>query len=379
MTSNPTTTTAPHTCESRSSTSAAQFDEEPFETFKDKVLELCHKELYLPKGSVEVERLPGGTFNRIVGLKFPDCDRILRIPRLFHGYSSIFYDLGPLELLRDHPGIPVPKVLSFDHTDYNSLKQAYMIQERVPGQCLTQTYCSLPHQTKCTIAKQLGRAFSEMHQIRNRFAGRLLWDGDVMRVQPLTPSNMDFFLPRQVSRARESTEQFILEILRDRIEIATGDLPDKEAAWQVKSLNRLIAITKKMGRIGAWDTAYSYCLCHGDLEPRNVMADEKGITAILDWDTAMFVPLMVSCKPPMWIWWWCDEASKDHPLSAEVPPTPEGQELKRLFDEAAGPIYAQYAYQSKYRLGRLLIKLAVEGISMQQADHFEVFCNEWRE
>ncbi|KAJ5740237.1 hypothetical protein N7493_000109 [Penicillium malachiteum] len=379
MTSNPTISTSPHSCESFDSTSTAQFDEEPFETFKDKVLALCHNELYIPEGSVEVERLPGGTFNRIVGLKFPDSERILRIPRLFHGDTSIFHDLGPLELLRDHPGIPVPKVLSSDHTDLNSLGQAYMVQERVPGQCLTQTYCGLPHQTKCAIAKQLGRAFSEMHQIRNQFAGRPFWDEDVMRVQLLTPSNMNFFLLRQIARARETTEQIILEILRDRLGIATEDLQDEEAAWQVESLNKLIAITKKMGKMGVWDTAYSYCLSHGDLEPRNVMADEKGITAILDWDSAIFAPFMVSCRPPMWIWWWCDEASRDHPLAAEVPPTPEGRELKRLFDEAAGPIYAQYAYQPQYRLGRSLIKLAVDGISMEEADQFDTFCDKWRE
>ncbi|KAJ5713498.1 uncharacterized protein N7483_010679 [Penicillium malachiteum] len=298
MSSNPTTSTSQYSCDSNISTSTVDFDEEPFETFKDKVLKLCRNELDMPKGSVKVERLTGGTYNRVVNLQSPDKDWILRIPRLFHGNPSMFHDIGPLELLQDHPGIPVPKVLCFDHTDCNSLELAYMVQERVPGQCLVHTYRDLSHQTKCAIAKDLGHAFSEMHQIRNQFAGKLFWTEEIMRVQPLNPSHRDFYLPRHVARASESTEQFILELLHDRLEIATERLPDKDAAWKVKSLNKLIPIVKEMGRMGIWDTAYSYCFCHLDLEPRNVMADEKGITAILDWDSAMFAPFMLSCQPP---------------------------------------------------------------------------------
>lgn len=33
---------------------------------------------------------------------------------------------------------------------------------------------------------------------------------------------------------------------------------------------------------------------------------KQGITGILDWDSALFAPLVLSCRPPMWLWAWSD-------------------------------------------------------------------------
>ncbi|KAJ5952368.1 uncharacterized protein N7479_010781 [Penicillium vulpinum] len=56
-----------------------------------------------------------------------------------------------------------------------------------------------------------------------------------------------------------------------------------------------------------------YCLCHLDLEPRNILArapsptQPQTVIGILDWDIALFVPPLMSCSPPMWLWAWDEE------------------------------------------------------------------------
>lgn len=45
-----------------------------------------------------------------------------------------------------------------------------------------------------------------------------------------------------------------------------------------------------------------------------------------------------------------------------MPTTKESQELKALYEEAAGPEYMRFAYGKPYRLGRKLVKFVIGGI-----------------
>jgi len=169
----------------------------------------------------------------------------------------------------------------------------------------------------------------------------------------------------------ESTAELILGVLRSKLERAMAANKGYSMAFNIESLERLITVATEMEQAGIWDTAYTYCLCHRDLEPRN-------IPGILDWDGALFAPLVQSCRPPMWLWAWGDNEEDDYRLVGEIPPTLEDQEIKRVFEEAAGPIYTQFAYRAGYRLARKLIRWIIDGVHSNEYDReVDRFHEEW--
>ena len=65
-------------------------------------------------------------------------------------------------------------------------------------------------------------------------------------------------------------------------------------------------IVEKLNELGIFEDN-NYYLTHMDFEPRNVMVDivddsTARLSAILDWDEAVFAPAFVNCKPPSWLW-----------------------------------------------------------------------------
>lgn len=75
----------------------------------------------------------------------------------------------------------------------------------------------------------------------------------------------------------------------------------------------------------------------------------------------------------MWLWAWCEDGPEDDRLAGELPPPlpPDAQGLKRLFDDAAGPIYTQFAYKPQYRLARQW--MLDEICTTEDFDEFSVF------
>ncbi|KAH6983895.1 hypothetical protein EDB80DRAFT_875412 [Ilyonectria destructans] len=69
------------------------------------------------------------------------------------------------------------------------------------------------------------------------------------------------------------------------------------------------------------------------------------ISGVLDWDSAVFAPMFMSCAPPMWIWAWQDDEDEDERTANDKPPTSEGVRLKLAFEEAAGKDFAKFAYE----------------------------------
>lgn len=105
--------------ESDSDSSTVVYDQEPFETFQARVLELSQYVLGV-NGNISVERMHGGGFNRIIGVSVAGNERptasqyILRIP-LFEA-AQLDRDLAPLQLLRERSKIQIPHVVTFDTT-----------------------------------------------------------------------------------------------------------------------------------------------------------------------------------------------------------------------------------------------------------------------
>lgn len=103
--------------------------------------------------------------------------------------------------------------------------------------------------------------------------------------------------------------------------------------------------------------------------------DSVKVTAILDWDEAVFAPKFVNCQPPLWLWDdnvdnKVDENGLDPwpyelPGANDVPSSPKKKELKQIFEQHAGAEFCRMSYEDVFRLGMLLFRLAIFGLVIQ--------------
>ncbi|KAN0098864.1 hypothetical protein V8E51_014527 [Hyaloscypha variabilis] len=246
-----------------------------------------------------------------------------------------------------------------------------MIQTRIPGSPLFPAYPDLPHGMKCAIAFELGRLFSELNSIRSVVAGRLTLSPPQgpLRIQPFNNMDADATVLYENRPAAQKPSDMLLALLEYKKELAVAEGPKQ--SFRVSFFDSFIVVASEMSARGLFDDNY-YCLCHLDLEPRNILVSPpsptqpQSITGILDWDSALSAPPLMSCSPPMWLWAWNDEGEEDERLANMTPPTPELHELKRLFEHAAGPNYHRFAYGPQYRLARKLMRFAIEGLQSNE-------------
>ncbi|CAH0041644.1 unnamed protein product [Clonostachys solani] len=129
-------------------------------------------------------------------------------------------------------------------------------------------------------------------------------------------------------------------------------------------MDRLSRMAEQLAAQG-WLNDRSYSLCHLDFHPRNILINPGAreiVSGIIDWDSALFLPTFMACEPPMWLWAWNDEDDEDQRHANEIPSTREEQEIKAIFEEAAGKTYLKFAYDPSYRLGRQLVKYIIEDV-----------------
>lgn len=282
-----------------------------------------------------VEHLKGGDYNRVMGISVPDGDYVVRIPRPW--VVPIEYAVGPVKLMEGFPEIPTPTAVAWDAGRLNELGDPYLILTRLRGQRLDEVYGSLPHEARCLVAQDLGRVFANLGKIRNGNFGRVIWNGDV-QVEPWFSCESDTTPSVPLTLGGNATESTAA-----MIEAALGVRWDRRVRGEDSFCQVLSASHKQMQQAGAWeDIGSSYVLSHGDLEPRNLLFGETGITDVVDWDGARFAPQLFSCVAPWWLWDWENYQWHEDPVQLEPkqaaakPPTPECEELKLLFDEAAG-------------------------------------------
>lgn len=100
---------------------------------------------------------------------------------------------------------------------------------------------------------------------------------------------------------------------------------------------------------------------------------------------AVLTPSFLSCIQPFWLWTdWNDEdiSEENGRIAGEEPGTHEDRELKRVFEEAAGPEYMRFAYSTPYRLARTLLVYAIQPFPFRSNEGYEaslVMIEEWVE
>ena len=403
-------------CSEHSDTSTFTYDQEPWSLYRDRVKKLCEelwpapntfkanlvdnklitrlravpvlRKVLPPSQKPVIERMEGGDYNRITGIVLLASEGknsrqlILRVPREKE-LARPERDVAILEYIRQRSSIPVATVAAYDYTSNNPLESPYVLQNRIEGQDLEKLWPTLTHAQRCTIASEVGGVIHKLFSLQTNtpgLLGSIASDGTPPCPLPfeLKDSSGESFKEPQAYTLpeRQTTHEFFTaQFLRWRaVDLARsgGDITRDVELW-----DGLLKTVQEMQALNLFPHDLGNCLCHMDLHPRNIMVltgpgDSIIVTAILDWDESVFAPTFVNCLPPLWLWRddaedRVDEDGMDPwpyelPGADEDPGDPGKVELKKLFEEHAGPEYHSLAYEERYRLGRVLFRLATMGL-----------------
>ena len=411
-----------------SRTSTEEYDQTPFVDFTKQVTQLCHslwppsakdyriqrllggpnsrfvgvlrsKKLgrYLwppsPPKDFDIERMSGGSFNRVTGIKIIRSEKedpiplVLRTSR-YPDDSNPAREIAILQYVRHHTKIPVPHIKAFDLTEDNPLKTPYVIQNRIPGICLTAAIANgMSHKQWCTITKEIAEVILELQTIVNPTPGLIEASPKDEGVSEFSVCAFDIRNPREIGwRQRQENSPDHEADKATALEWYAKDtlyfLATQFGRWEREKLRNcpfdilyfhemrnLSRVALEMNARGIFGDNKN-CLAHMDLAARNIMVvvgpnDFIRITGILDWDLAVFAPMFVSCRPPWWL--WQDETFPEDAMQEETNANdgaaedPELQEVKSIFDNVMGHEYVRCAYQPEFRLARRLFTIAVHG------------------
>ncbi|KAK0509043.1 hypothetical protein JMJ35_008414 [Cladonia borealis] len=430
-----------------SETSTLKYSQTPFEEYKTQVQQLCHllwspsspakapspfaKELRsssssrflgvlrkkkatpapepkAPPKQFLIERIRGGTYNRVTGVTILDPNGkeenrfVLREPR-FAWESTPEREVAILRYVRQYTSIPVPEVIAVDYTSNNLLKDPYVVQKRVPGMNVwaAKQEREITTEQWCIVAREVGRTMLELQKLTNPTPGFIepssnedgRYSFSVVPFDIRSARDPDWKKKAATVTAekkasvlelyKESTFQFLItqfgRWMADELDHRPGDI----LHWDY--MYRLAEVAAQMDKMCFLGDDIN-CLAHLDLAGRNIMVEfppgePLKITGYLDWDSAVFAPRFVSCAPPWWLWQDDDDETdyqEDESKANETPAQPHKQEIKRAFEETVGEDFLTYAYKPQFQLARKLFHIAKHGnTDSGQFQMVQDFLDEW--
>ncbi|KAI1338475.1 kinase-like domain-containing protein [Xylariaceae sp. FL0016] len=315
-------------------------------------------------------------------LNLPPGEYILRVPRM-EDYKNILHEVNMLRFLENKITIDVPTVMHFDASagDKNPLNSPYILQRRVPGTCLLDSWEDLNHSQRLCICLDMARLCKQLMSITNTSGGTP--DLELGKTVNGTYNTRDVRFPGDPrGYFRSLKPQSPMDTLCDRLHrwikkwpICYGTSPYAGALEIVKYMQ---ATNQTFGT----DASLFY-LNHGDLHPRNIMIEMPSkstafVTGILDWDDAQYAPAVVSFSPPSWLWvsgYWQNEDDEEFleeeelwEAAAKEPTDEEAAEIKALFDKMMGGQYLRYAYSPDVRLALKIWRATYDTISATWVD-----------
>lgn len=374
-----------------SNTSTIEYQQERFATFGERILTLAQD---IWSGTCEYDfaimRMTGGYYTRTLGISRLDSNGnidsryVLRTPRVDE--DSIECYLGAQNYVKNIGNIPVPDVVAFDATTENVLRRPYMVQNRLPGMNLANVYPALNHPQQCLVATRLGEIYRQMLSRKEPVAGRPCLPSNAATEASAHsgPTTRPFFKKQSDFLPSEHWVRLpAFELIRSTFQACKASNPE---TWvDSRYMDKFIRMTESL-KANGWFNKVGVSLCHLDLHPRNIFVDPKCrdldqiLTGIISWDDAIFGPSFMACAPPQWIWAWLHNEEEDERTANDTPSTPEGRELKSLFEKAAGPEYLRFAYAPAYRLARRLVRFALETITSEKdMDEADAMVREWEE
>ncbi|KNG44655.1 hypothetical protein DDE82_003299 [Stemphylium lycopersici] len=383
-------------------TSTIFHQQEPFGDFKNRVERLCSGKF--PNASVSIERLRGGTYNRITAItvttlrpyilslawlralafghkdKAGDQSTKYYILRTLRDEQSVdhwdlTYDVSTLVLARRILKSVVPTIISSDPLSENSLSRPYTIQERLPGLNLNEIWSSL------TVSQKEHALYIIVHLMKKLQTVRCGTAGVVARVDiphdahsnvrflthsfKIGTSQTSPLVEPHVSKARPSTTyEFMMSQAQNWEELDMYiDNP-----WKLR-WGHFKIITQSLYDMGLIPDTDQFYFCHLDLYARNMLVqivDDSTLklTAVLDWDAqfAHFCPKFVAYRAPFWLWLDRSENEYNEMLAATEPTDPELLRMKTLWERLAGDEWKRYAFTPEYMIARRLFARLRDGI-----------------
>jgi len=259
--------------------STDEYCQEPFETYQHKVSQLC-RDIGLGE-LLKIERMKGGSFNRVVGLTFPSPtqrDYVLRIPR-----SSLDEDqaheikdqVSVLLYLSQHGFLQVPRIAAFDITHNNALESQYVLMERLQGTCVQDVFYNLPLPEKLQITTIVAELLIKLESIGLDKPGRLIGTGDLpdrSHIAPVSANaiNITGYRNNPMEDMPSFETQHIVPFITSLLDFRKQEDPDWDE--MVERCERLQTIAKEMEGAGLIrNTDIDCVLWHWDLSARNIL------------------------------------------------------------------------------------------------------------
>lgn len=277
-----------------------------------------------------VYRLQGGSFHRVMAADLLNDAVVIRIPRFEH--VSLSDEAAVLSFIRNHSKIPVPRVLKVDTSPSNVLGAPYMIQTKVPGDKLCHIYPTMTYEEKRSVVKQVAHLLGQMSRISMSSIGILRGganDGQVV-VGPFKdhPSPDE----RGVHSSNGTT---LLSFLTTRFNFYINyELSQNPRAQYVPSfMNAFLEAAQYIAPV----PNSRVVLHHSDFHSRNIMVarregtGEYQVTALLDWDNTMAVPVEMAFSLPSFL--WIEKAGDSDGAGEKLKHIERSRELQNLFED----------------------------------------------
>jgi aminoglycoside phosphotransferase (APT) family kinase protein len=384
-----------------SETSIIEYDQESYSTFQHKVCQLAAD--FSPDYTtdcIELERMQGGHFNRIIGIKVSKpqskypwysaknissvlfaCvdgnktrkspkpkDFILRIPR--DKMHNLYYQTATLAYLERKLPYSVPKPVAYDSRANNALGQAYMLQKRLPGQPLSTLWPTLTPEQRISAAKCIAEIVRDLQKVQNSCAGIISprntpfdLEHDLLKLEPIPmPGTLATGLayPTHPLATPQTTRDLLLSLVsRQRAHAEDTNNLVFEGLWR-----RFTAMIHKLHALKLLPDTEGFYLYHPDLQARNLLFTTPTpstirLTGILNWDAAVFAPRFVSTRALFFL--WTDDGADEWDAVLE-PEDADMKRYKRVFEEVVGAEFVKDAYRPEYVLARGMWRFLAGGI-----------------
>lgn len=398
-----------------SETSTIRYSHEAFDTFQDKVISTVATQLMLDESEVQVTRMKGGSYNRVIGVDITPkakkssfdwlkmfCTRrkqkhpstktdsyVVRIPR--HDGEDMDNDIAILRAVATHVSLPTPEVTFFDLSHGNMLEKPYMIQKKLEGQNLAQLWQHLNMAQKKCVAKLVTKLVPIIARVE------------------APPGAISLSATSNIANGGIEVEKFCVPA-RGLEDEAWG----RANTWCAQPQTALDHLLEQCERWREYQTSQGVCfdhiwdgfatiaqalnvrgflggpcvLTHGDLKAYNMLAEiqnesEISITGVIDWDYAVVAPEFMAYRAPFWLWTPEDmnSADDDDEDNVSLPPiTDEDRELKNVFLSNACEKYKRLAFAPEALLARRMYPILQKGVfgpwNMQEANNV---LREWSE
>ncbi|KAG4034743.1 hypothetical protein MFRU_002g00960 [Monilinia fructicola] len=266
-----------------SASSTHEFDQEPFDTYKLKVIQLC-QDIGFGEPS-NMERMYGGDYNRVIGLTFSqnseDRHFVLRVPRHVLEESEAYTirdQVATLLFLGQFEFLCAPTIAAIDTTTANVIKSQYVLQERLPGKPLQDVLFTLPLAEKLELVTVAAQLFINMEGITLEDPGVLSgtqplpWTSTSLPPSTLKPtvSGFDFNYSTVASPLKQQSLASLLSNLLNEQKKKYILSPAMLLKWV-----KLLDIVEEMDQAGLFKASDKInVLWHWDICARHILVDK---------------------------------------------------------------------------------------------------------